>query len=97
MSDHLDRATEDRAEVERLRTALIALIDGWEDTGRSDLHPLIRGAVLSAAEQVRDALWPEEADAPKPMPELTPEQERRIAQAPKQPWTPPTPTARKDR
>ena len=51
MSDHLDRATEDRAEVERLRTALIALIDGWEDTGRSDLHPLLRGAALSAAGQ----------------------------------------------
>ena len=62
MSDHLDRATEDRAEVERLRAALIAVIDDWETAGRSDLHPLIRGAALSAAGRVRDVLWPEEAD-----------------------------------
>ena len=59
MSDHLDRATEDRAEVERLRAALIYLNEEWEDTGRSDLHPLLRGALLSAAGQVRDVLWPD--------------------------------------
>lgn len=51
---------EARAEVERLRTALIGLVDGWEAIGRGDIHPLIRGAVLSAAGQVRDVLWPEE-------------------------------------
>lgn len=52
----VERLTSERGdlttEVERLRAALIAVIDDWEDTGRSDLHPLIRGAVISAAGQV---------------------------------------------
>ena len=45
-----------RAEVVRLRTALDDLVDDWEDTGRSDLHPLIRGAALSTAGQVRQEM-----------------------------------------
>lgn len=55
---------EARAEVERLRAALSDPLDGWEAIGRGDIHPLIRGAVPSAAGQVRDVLWPwpEEAD-----------------------------------
>ena len=66
VSAHVCRETakerdEAHAEVERLRAALTDLVDGWEDTGRSDLHPLLRGAALSVAGQVRDVLWPEEA------------------------------------
>ena len=49
------------AEVVRLRTALDDLVDGWEDIGRGDIHPLVRGAILSAAGQVRDVLWPDDA------------------------------------
>ena len=47
------------AEVERLRSELTAVIDDWEAVGRGNLHPLIRGAALSAAGRVRDVLWPE--------------------------------------
>ena len=43
-------------EAERLRAALTDLIDEWEDTGRGDSHPLIRGAALSAAGRVRGVL-----------------------------------------
>ena len=59
MQGELDKAN---AEVVRLRTALLGLVAGWEAVGRGDSHPLIRGAALSAAGQVRDVLWPEEAN-----------------------------------
>ena len=63
-ADEAERLRKDRgdltAEVVRLRTALLGLVAGWEAVGRSDLNPLVRGAVLSAAGQVRDVLWPPE-------------------------------------
>lgn len=44
--------------------------------------------------EIRDTLLAASGGKPKPrkpMPDLTPEQERRIARAPKKPWTPPAP------
>ena len=42
MTDHLDRATEDRAEVERLRAGIEALAKAGEAYGRGNSRDLAR-------------------------------------------------------